>query len=110
MRIIAFIAVLLFCSGYWIYINVFPTDVSKQWDLRIAIFTLIFAMCFFTGWHHSVGFTRAIFLVGIVFCGGDIVDRYFFHINEFQWNDLLLFLFALIYLPKEYAREIKTST
>lgn len=110
MRYLAILAVLLFISGYWICLAVFPNNNIAFWDLRIAIYTVIFALCFIIGYQLTAGFTRAVFLVGIVFCAGDIVDRYLFDINSFHLNDLLLFLFALFYLPTAYAREISRNT
>ena len=40
----------------------------------------------------------------------DILDRYFFNINDFHINDFLLYLFATTHLSKNYVREIKTNT
>jgi len=110
MKWVSSIAVLLFATGYWICGLFFKPGSVDWWDLRIAIFTLIFALCFTIAYLLTKGFVKAVFLVGIVFCAGDIVDRYLFSINEFHVNDILLFLFALIYLPREYARETKTNS
>lgn len=110
MKWLASLAVALFATGYWICELFFISGSVAWWDMRIAIYTIIFALCFMIGYLLTDGFTRAVFLVGIVFCGGDILDRYLFNINEFHINDLLLYLFTLIYLPKAYAREIKTDS
>lgn len=113
MRYLAAIVVILFCTGFWICSFVYPNhinggeDLIKWWDLRISIYSTIFALCFFIGYRLTKGFTKAIFLVGVVFCMGDILDRSLFDINRFHVNDLLLYLFAIIYLPNAYAREIK---
>jgi len=109
MRYLAFIAVFLFCAGYLICEVVFPNNLAAWWDLRMLIYTIIISLCFRIGYLITRGFTQAVFLVGLVFCGGDILDRYIFDINRFDWNDILLFLFALIYLPRAYARETKTN-
>ena len=108
MRYIALIAVILFCSGYWICDLFFENGTVQWWDLRFAIFTVIFALCFYIGWALSHGFTKAVFLVGMVFCAGDIMDRYIFDIQKFNINDLLLYFFAIYYLIKTYAREIRS--
>lgn len=110
MNWLASIAVFLFALGYWICDIFFISGSIDWWDLRIAIYTIIFALCFTIGYILTKGFTRAIFLVGIVFCAGDIMDRYLFNINEFHINDLLLYLFAIFHLSKNYAREIKTNS
>lgn len=106
----ASLAVALFATGYWICNLFYPSNLIAWWDLRIAIYTSIFALCFTIGYKLTEGFTRAIFLVGIVFCGGDILDRYLFNINEFHINDLSLYLFAIFHLSINYAREIKTNS
>jgi len=116
MKYLAFIAVLLFCAGYWICCLAFPryvdspTEMVKWWDLRISIYSVIFGICFSVAWYLTKGVTRAVFLVGMVFCGGDIIDRYFFNINSFEFDDLLLYAFAIYYIYTEYAREIKTNS
>jgi len=110
MRYLALISVFLFASGYWICGVFFTPGSVNWWDLRIAIYTVIFALSFIIGYKLTIKFTKAVFLVGIVFCAGDIVDRYLFSINEFHINDVLLYLFALIYLPRAYAREIQTNS
>jgi len=110
MKYLAGISIFLFATGYWICDLIFTSGSISWWDLRIAIYTIIFALCFTIGYKLTEGFTRAIFLVGIVFCGGDILDRYVFNINRFHFNDLLLYLFAIYYLSKSYAREIKGNS
>ena len=110
MKWMASLAVALFATGYWICDLFYPSDIAAWWNLRVAIYTIIFALCFTIGYKLTDGFTRAVFLVGIVFCGGDILDRYMFNINEFHFNDLLLYLFAIIHLPITYAREIKRNS
>lgn len=109
MKWLASISVFLFCFGYWIC-DLLTDNLNDFWDMRIAIYTVIFALCFTIGYKLTDGFTKAIFLVGIVFCGGDILDRYLFNINHFDFNDLLLYLFATFYLSKIYARETKTNS
>ena len=110
MRIIALLTIALFCTKYWICQFIFPDDLVKWWALRIGLDTINYALCFFIAYKYSKGFIRDVFMVGMVFCAGDILDRYVFSINEFNLNDILLFLFALIYLIPSYAREIKTNT
>jgi len=112
MRYLAIIAVALFCSGYWLCTLVFPgqDNLINWWDMRLAIYSIIFAICFFVGWRLTKGVTKAIFLVGVVFCLGDIVDRYFFRVDTFEFDDLLLYAFALYYIYSAYVREIKTNT
>lgn len=110
MKWLAGLAVALFATGYWICELFFASGSIAWWDMRIAIYTTVFALCFTIGYKITNGFTKAIFLVGIVFCGGDILDRYFFNINDFHINDFLLYLFATTHLSKNYVREIKTNT
>lgn len=116
MRYLALLAVVLFCSGFWICSLVYPdykTNVEalvSWWDLRISIYSLIFAICFGVAWYLTKGVTRAVFLVGMVFCGGDVIDRYYFNINTFEFDDLLLYAFAIYYIYTAYAREIKTNS
>jgi len=110
MKLLASLAVALFATGYWICELFFISGSVAWWDMRIAIYTIIFALCFTIGYKLTDGFTKAVFLVGIVFCGGDILDRYVFNINAFHINDLLLYLFAIIHLPIAYAREIKRNS
>jgi len=110
MKWLAALAVTLFATGYWICELLFISGSIAWWDMRIAIYTTIFALCFTIGYKLTEGFTKAIFLVGMVFCAGDILDRYLFNINQFHFNDLLLYLFTLIYLPRAYARETKTNS
>lgn len=107
--IIAALAVALFCSSYWICNLIFPDNPVLWWDLRMALTTVIYALCFTSAYVATKGVIRAIFLTGLVFCGGDILDRYLFSINSFQWNDLLLYIFALYHIYTVYARETKTD-
>ena len=76
----------------------------------MALTTVIYGLCFASCYLATDGIVKAIFLTGIVFCLGDIVDRYFFSINEFSYNDLLLYLFAIYHIYIVYARKIKTSS
>ena len=110
-KIIPFLGILsiaLYAGGYWLCLWLFDPSGIEFWDLRLSIMSALIGFGFWIGYYFTHGFTRAVFLVGIVFCLGDIIDRYLFNINQFQVNDILLILFALTYLPKAYAREIKT--
>lgn len=110
MRLFGLLAILLYCTKYWICQYFYADDLVAWWQLRVALDTVNYAMCFYIAYKFSKGFIRDVFMVGMVFCGGDILDRYFFNINEFNLNDLLLLAFAVIYLIPSYAREIKTNT
>lgn len=110
MRYLAGIAVFLFASGYWICEAFFVNGSTPWWDLRLAIYTLIFALCFGIAWKLTTGVIKAVFLTGIVFCIGDILDRYIFDIQTFHINDLLLWIFAIFYIKTAYARETKAGT
>lgn len=110
MKILSAIAVILFCSGYWICDFLFVNGSVNWWDLRLSIYTVIFALCFWIGYRLTSGIAKAWMLVGIVFCTGDIFDRYVFNIQQFNINDLALYLFAVFYLIRTYAREIKANS
>jgi hypothetical protein len=110
MKWLAVITLFLFCSGYWICDLFYQNGSTAWWDMRLAIITVIICLVFITGFTLTKGFTRAIFLVGIVFCAGDILDRYVFDIQTFSLNDLLLYLFAFYYLRKQHARETKADS
>ena len=75
----------------------------------MALTTVDYALCFTIGYVFAIDKIKPIFLIGMVFCAGDIVDRYIFSINEFQYNDLLLYIFAIYYTYISYARKTKTS-
>lgn len=111
MKYLAGLVVSLFCFGYWVCNFFYENGSVEWWQLRLCLYSIIFALCFYIGYRLTSEFTKAIFLVGIVFCLGDIADRYLFAINEFNINDLLLYIFAIYYLTKShYAREIKTDS
>jgi|GEM_PF-3032358 len=110
MKTLSAIAVILFCSGYWICDLLLVNGSGMWWDLRLSIYTVIFALCFTVAWKLTAGMTKAIFFTGMVFCAGDILDRYFFNIQKFHINDLALYLFAAFYLIRAYAREIKAHS
>lgn len=110
MKYLISIAVILFCSGYWVCNLSFKNGSVDWWDMRLSIYSLIFGLCFCIVYKILSGTEKAWALVGVVFYLGDIIDRYFFNIETFNYNDLLLYLFAFYYLRKHYARKIKTDS
>jgi len=110
IKIVALLAVFMFCGGYWICSALYEICSKEWWDLRFVLITIGFLAAFTAGYLLSKNFTKAVFLVGIVFCMGDLSDRFFFSITDFNINDCLLYLFALLYLPTQYVREIKGTT
>ena len=76
----------------------------------MALSTVNYALCFTSCYLFASEKIKPIFLIGMVFCGGDIVDRYVFSINSFQYNDLLLYIFAIYYTYISYARQTKANT
>lgn len=110
----AFLALFLFSTGYWICSWVYPgamtvppdpEQLSLWWDMRLAIYSVLFALFGITCWAVTSGFTRAIFLMFVLFCVGDIADRYLFNSNSFNLNDLLLFVVTVIYLISERGKK-----
>lgn len=110
MKFIAVLAVFLFCTSYWICNLAFPDDLNAWWDLRMTLTTANYFLCFLAAYKATEGVIRAVFLSGLVFCVGDIIDRYCFSINEFQYNDWLLYIFAIYYTYISYARQTKANT
>ena len=100
MRFLATLTVGLFCSGYWICNLFYETGSYEWWRFRMFLYTLLISLCFAIGYKLTKGFAKSMFLIGIVFCIGDVADRYYFDINTFHFNDLLLYLFAIYYLSK----------
>lgn len=111
MRFLATLTVSLFCSSYWICNLFFENGSYEWWQLRMFFYTLIISLCFYIGYKLTSGFAKSVFFVGVVFCIGDVADRYYFNINTFHVNDFLLYLFAIYYLTKPlYAGKTETDT
>ncbi len=109
---IAILVILLFRTGYWICGCFYEKGSVPWWDLRFAIFTIVIALSMIVGYFGdkiSI-ITKSLFIIGFVYLGGDIVDRYCFDIQSYQWNDLLLDAFAVLYLTiKITAQYAKTN-
>lgn len=108
----AIIIVLLFRFGYWICDYFHVTGSQEWWRMRQSIYSIIFALFFAMAYYISSDYSRKVIIVGIVYCIGDIADRYYFNINEYNDNDMLLYSFAIYFLIIKpiYDRKIKRIT
>jgi hypothetical protein len=90
------IAIILFVSNYYIcdfyYYNNEVKDIQKWWGLRSNITSIIMMLIFYASLINNKGVLRLILSISFGFCFSDVIDRIFFNVLDFNYNDVIMII------------------
>lgn len=103
-------AILLFVFNYQIcdyfYYVDGVLDRKGWWSLKSNIYAVIIGLVFLASHIEARGVKRLILSVGIGFTISNVIDKCFFNVLEFRYNDIIMIIitiaFALIDFLKNY--------
>mgnify|MGYP000754832601 CR=1 FL=1 len=95
-NIVYILAILLFVSSYSIcdffYYNDEIKDVQKWWGLKSNIYAVIMMLVFYGSLLKNNKFTRLIINIGLGLCVSNVIDKVFFNVLEFTYNDIIMII------------------
>ena len=103
------IAIILFISSYQIcdffYYNDDVKNIQKWWGLRSIIYAIVMMLIFYASLINTKGVLRLILSISFGFCFSDVIDRLFFNVFEFNYNDLIMIILTLCISLYKYLDE-----
>lgn len=112
VKIILYIlAILLFCFNYQIcdffYYNDEVKDLKKWWGLKSNIYAIILALVFYASLINTKGLLKFVLNVGIGLAISNVIDKVFFNVLEFRYNDVIMIILTLCFAGLEYLKEFR---
>lgn len=112
-RIVYIVAILLFVFNYSIcdffYYNDDVKDIQKWWGLKSNIYAIIVMMVFYASIINTKGVLRLILNIGLGLCVSNVIDKVFFNVLIFRYNDALMIILTLCFSFYEYLKDFKNG-
>lgn len=86
----AIVSIVLYFLSYQICEYFYATNIELWWDLRMKLYAVQFFILFAVLSKTTSGITRLMINFGLGISANDLIDRVFFDVTFFQWNDLLM--------------------
>lgn len=96
-HIVPVIAFTLFIANYHICEFFYHDNVKEWWHLKVDIYSTIIMLLFFYSRLFTVGKVRFVLDVFFGISASNVVDRFFFEVRDFRWNDILMIAMTLIF-------------
>ena len=107
------LACILFFSNYQIcdyfYYNEEVKDISKWWGLKSNIYAVIMLLIFYGSIRHTKGYTRLILSIGLGLCFSNVIDKIFFNVLEFRYNDIIMIVLTVGYSVLDFLNKRKSE-
>lgn len=111
-KLLYILAIFLFVSNYQIcdyyYYNDEIQDLNKWWDLKCNIYAIIIMFVFLASLINSKGFLKFILSIGVGFCISNVIDKVFFNVLEFRYNDILMIILTFCFSYLDFLKNGKT--
>lgn len=105
------LAILLFCFSYnicdFFYYNDEIKDVSKWWGLKSNIYAVIMMLVFFASLLNTKGILKLILSIGFGLCLSNVIDKVFFNVLEFRYNDVIMILLTISFAFYDYLTHLQ---
>jgi hypothetical protein len=112
-KLLYILAILLFVLNYQIcdyfYYNEEIKDIKKWWDLKSNIYAVIMVFIFYGSILGSKGQLRFILSLGLGFCVSNVIDKVFFNVLEFRYNDTLMIILTICASLLDYLQNGKQN-
>jgi hypothetical protein len=93
------LAILLFSFSYnicnYFYYNDEIKDISKWWGLKSNIYAVIMMLIFYASLINTKGVLKLILSIGVGFCVSNVIDKVFFNVLQFNYNDIIMIILTL---------------
>ena len=103
------IAIILFISSYQIcdffYYNDDVKNIQKWWGLRSIIYAIVMMLIFYASLISTKGVLKLILSIGFGFCFSNVIDKVFFNVLDFNYNDVIMIIITLCISLYKYLDE-----
>ena len=101
----------MFCFNYnicnYFYYNDEIKDISKWWDLKSNMYAIIMTLVFYASLINTKGILKVILNIGLGLCLSNVIDKLFFNVVSFQFNDVLMIMITICFSAYNYLKELK---
>ena len=112
-KLLYILAILLFVLNYQIcdyfYYNEEIKDIKKWWDLKSNIYAVIMVFVFYSSILGAKGKLRFILSLGVGFCISNVIDKVFFNVLEFRYNDIFMIVLTICASLLDYLQNGKQN-
>ena len=103
--------IFLICFNYLIcdffYYNEQIKDIKKWWDLKTIIYSVVMMILFYASRINTKGLLKFVLSVGFGFCISNVIDKVFFNVLEFRYNDIIMIILTFCFATLDYLKNRK---
>ena len=103
------LAILLFVLNYQIcdffYYNDEIKDIKKWWGLKSNIYAVILMIVFYASLIDTKKWLKLILNIGLGFTISNVIDKVFFNVLVFTYNDILMIILTFCFAFLQYYKE-----
>ena len=106
--LMALLSVILYATGYLICEMLYPNpeDIAKWRFMRDTLGGLVYLLLIWTYALPKSAISKAAIYAFMVLAMGDMLDRWFFRVSSYQWNDTIVIIGAIVVFFKIYKRNV----
>lgn len=112
-KILYILAILLFISNYTIcdyfYYNDEIKDLNKWWGLKSNIYAIIMCLIFLASIINSKKRLRFILEIGVGFTISNVIDKIFFSVLDFNYNDIVMIILTVCFATIHYLKSCRNE-
>lgn len=105
--------IILFVSSYnicdYFYYNDEVKDVKLWWGLKSNIYAIIIALTFYASSINVKGVLRLVLNIGVGLAISNVIDKCFFNVLEFRYNDILMIILTVSFAVLDYLKGLRNE-
>ena len=102
--VLAIVSILLFSFNYSICEFFYADNVKLWWDLKVNIYSVIFAMVLFSYSIGKKGWLKFVLYIGVGLAVSSMIDKIFLNVHKFTASDLLMIIGTFIFASIDLIR------
>jgi len=109
VKIILFIfCIILIVCNYsicdYFYYNEEIKNIKNWWKLKSIIYGIIMMTLFYASLINTKGLLKFVLSIGLGFCISNVIDKVFFNVLEFKYNDIIMIILTFCFAALDYLK------
>ena len=112
-KILFIFCIILIVCNYsicdYFYYNDEIKNIKNWWKLKSIIYGIIIMLLFYASRINTKGLLKFVLSVGLGFCISNVIDKVFFNVLEFRYNDIIMIILTFCFATLDYLKNRKNE-
>lgn len=91
----------------YFYYNDEIKNIKNWWKLKSIIYGIIMMLLFYASRINTKSLLKFVLSVGLGFCISNVIDKVFFNVLEFRYNDIIMIILTFCFATLDYLKDRK---